>query len=462
MSEPVTLTFEGDYPASAGRGYRTLEFDVPEGITRIDVTYDCASDPSSVLVPGENPQDFIADILLFDSRGAGFQGAGYRGTSGNSRTSIFVAADEATPGYTSGAIQTGTWTLVMGFYKVAPGGTHYQVNIRLSDPVVRGDTLPPRRLPLRSTSSHPVNATGWYKGDLHCHTFHSDGTPSPTEVVREAERLGLDFLAITDHSTFTQEIDLISIETDVILIPGCEVTTPQGHWNIWGDGGWIESRVMSEADVNATYQEALRQGYLTSLNHPRPEGPPWRFPNTHGNQCVEVWNGVWEDNNDICLGFWEKKINAGQRLVAVGGSDCHQLHTPGEGPLAQPTTYIRCEGAPSAVGLLNGIRAGHVFITASPEGPQLYLTSGGAEMGDSVTCPTSGRISIAVRVVDGDGAQLEVWTSARQVAAQMVAGSASTYHFDVDVAGTPYVRAQLRDLKTRSMLAITNPIYLDD
>lgn len=461
MKSPNSISFEGSYPPSRLRSYETLAFDVPEGTARIDVSYNCVSDPGSVLIPGENLHDFFADILLFDPRGAEFQGAGYRGTSGNSRRSIFVAADEATPGYMPGTIQVGTWSLVMGFYKIAPSGTHYEVNIRLSD---QGATTAaePQRLPLRSTSEHTVNPTGWYKGDLHCHTFHSDGTPSPTEVVREAESLGLDFLAITDHNTFTQDIELNTVETDVILIPGCEVSTFYGHWNIWGYGGWIECRPNTEAEMAETYREAVRQGYLTSLNHPRPEGPPWRFPDVVGNQCVEVWNGPWEDHNDLCLGFWEKKINAGQRLVAVGGSDCHQLNTPGEGQLARPMMYVRCEGEPSAVGILDGIRAGHAFVTNGPTGPQLYLTSSEAEMGDALARPASGRLSITVRVIDGDGAQLETWTSAGQVATQIVAGADATYTFEIDVAATPYVRAQLRDVNSQFMLAVTNPIYLDD
>jgi DNA polymerase (family 10) len=38
------------------------------------------------------------------------------------------------------------------------------------------------------------------RGDLHCHTNYSDGSMPLTEVLREAEALGYEYIAITDHS----------------------------------------------------------------------------------------------------------------------------------------------------------------------------------------------------------------------------------------------------------------------
>ena len=36
-------------------------------------------------------------------------------------------------------------------------------------------------------------------GDLHCHTTLSDGSLGIEETIVQAKRMGLDFLAITDH-----------------------------------------------------------------------------------------------------------------------------------------------------------------------------------------------------------------------------------------------------------------------
>ena len=38
--------------------------------------------------------------------------------------------------------------------------------------------------------------------DLHCHTVFSDGSTTVKDLLRAAERNGLDGIAITDHDTF--------------------------------------------------------------------------------------------------------------------------------------------------------------------------------------------------------------------------------------------------------------------
>jgi len=37
--------------------------------------------------------------------------------------------------------------------------------------------------------------------EMHCHSTRSDGRNTPEEVISEAVRLDLDFLALTDHDT---------------------------------------------------------------------------------------------------------------------------------------------------------------------------------------------------------------------------------------------------------------------
>lgn len=62
--------------------------------------------------------------------------------------------------------------------------------------------------------------------DLHTHTVHSDGTLSPSELVRRAHSGGVAVLALTDHD-ITSGIDearLAAQVAGIVLVPGVEIS----------------------------------------------------------------------------------------------------------------------------------------------------------------------------------------------------------------------------------------------
>ena len=65
------------------------------------------------------------------------------------------------------------------------------------------------------------------KIDLHVHTDHSDSVSSVDEVIDAARRRGLDGIALTDHETITTPTR--ELAADLIIIPGVEVETSEGH-----------------------------------------------------------------------------------------------------------------------------------------------------------------------------------------------------------------------------------------
>ncbi|MDC0335997.1 PHP domain-containing protein [Pseudodesulfovibrio sp.] len=68
--------------------------------------------------------------------------------------------------------------------------------------------------------------------DLHTHSTASDGTLSPTELVRLAKESGLDAIALTDHDTFAGVAEAMEAgkESGIEVIPGCELSleSPDG------------------------------------------------------------------------------------------------------------------------------------------------------------------------------------------------------------------------------------------
>ncbi len=70
--------------------------------------------------------------------------------------------------------------------------------------------------------------------DLHTHTFHSDGTLIPSELVRRAEEAGYTALAITDHVDASNAREVVEKTVEVCkalaghvrlkVVPGAEIT----------------------------------------------------------------------------------------------------------------------------------------------------------------------------------------------------------------------------------------------
>lgn len=70
-----------------------------------------------------------------------------------------------------------------------------------------------------------------YKGDFHMHSFRSDGQESPAYVAGACRRVGLDFMALTDHRNYAGSLEAISafkdLPVDLRLYPGEEVHPPE-------------------------------------------------------------------------------------------------------------------------------------------------------------------------------------------------------------------------------------------
>ncbi len=80
-----------------------------------------------------------------------------------------------------------------------------------------------------------------FRGDLHMHTFRSDGKQSPAIVASEYRKNGYDFLAITDHKRYYPSLEAINAFSNVpieyTLIPGEEVHLEDNDVHIVNFGG---------------------------------------------------------------------------------------------------------------------------------------------------------------------------------------------------------------------------------
>jgi hypothetical protein len=464
--------------------YLYLPVPVPAGTSRLEVRYDY-SEP--VQAPfGQGPGNTV-DIGIFDSRGHEFlDGAGFRGWSGAARREFFVGADEATPGYIRGPMFPGEWQVVLGLARTAPDGVAYEVSVELT--VDGRETADESPRPPVAPSKRGGGKAGWVKGDLHCHTVHSDGLNTVEEIVANAIERGLEFLAVTDHNTTTHHGELARLShLPITLIPGEEITTYWGHANTWGLREWIDFRCGDAESMGAVQRFVRERGGLISVNHPKCVGPPWLLAGWEGYTSMEVWQAPWRFYNWESLERWDERLRAGERIVAVGGSDVHSIAPkPPRHPhgLGNPTTWVYSEDGASEEGILDGIRRGRAFITDDPRGAQLVLTA------DPSTAPakaaalrtgSDGEFSVmmgdTIEAKDGRPVRFRVWTNGGMDRKLWIIGDGLpldvialdrpevTHEFSLDVTGLSYVRAELRGYRGRPergevVWAMTNPIWV--
>lgn len=473
----VTLT--GALTGADHQTYREIPFEVPPGVERVTVEVDYTGHEERTTV----------DLGLRDPDR-------FRGWSGGNKRRFTVAAEEATPSYLPGPIVPGTWHVVLGIPNIRPASTAtYEARVlfeRSGQPFSGFATAPLRP------------EAGWYRGDLHTHTGHSDGSCQPQSrrgeidaatrvpcpvfrTVETAAASGLDFIAVTDHNTTSHAEALRELQIGydrLLLIPGREITTFQGHANVFGPVAFIDFQVGSvhAPDMNTVIGQTQARGGLFSVNHPTvPSGEVcmgcgWTVADTDwsGVDAIEVFNGgsiraLGGQVETLLSGiaFWEALLNQGHRITAVGGSDNHDADLLPQTPSAigRPTTVIWADNL-SQPELLNGIRAGRVFIDL--EGDQAreleyYAEAGGqrAEIGGELTVSTTVRFSVRVRGLEGG--RIEVVRDGSVVEMSLpnldAADTTQTFDLDIDRART-WVRVNVRDAGNRLVL-MGNPIYLN-
>ncbi|MGH2820531.1 MAG: CehA/McbA family metallohydrolase, partial [Actinomycetota bacterium] len=336
-----------------------VPFEVPRGVSRMHVEYDY------------NRTGNALDIGIFDEDGTGLGNeAGFRGWSGGFRTEFAISRSGATPGYVPGAIRPGTWNVILGPYTVAPGGIDYRITITLSfdDP---GHDFEPD--PADTSVS---DAPGWYRGDLHIHTVHSDGRNTPDDVISGARAAGLDFFVSTEHNTDTAHaVWGEHVPPDLLAVNGEEVTTRGGHYNAigLGAGNWIDWRYRPEDDqIRRFIDEIHADSAVAVVNHPFAacKACDWSFP-YEGMDGIEVWNGPWEPTDEAAVAKWDSLLREGRFLPAVGASDSHHPNT--ENVIGTPQTVVRAAGLDQD-DIVAGLERGTSYV-ARGQGTALAMTA---------------------------------------------------------------------------------------
>lgn len=93
-----------------------------------------------------------------------------------------------------------------------------------------------------------------FKGDFHMHSYYSDGVETPAYVAGACRRVGLDFMALTDHKRYAPSREAMDafkdLPVDLRIYPGEEVHTPDNpvHVIAFGHSSGIAELYLDEAE----------------------------------------------------------------------------------------------------------------------------------------------------------------------------------------------------------------------
>jgi hypothetical protein len=373
--------YEGVLTARDAKRHIPHRFTVPEGSVRL--TLMLRFSPHRV----HNIANMLT-LTLFDP--TGFRGAGHRG---GAEHLVQIGPAAATPGYEPGPLHPGEWVAQIDTHMIMPGEpvrytlsleTDKEIDKEINEAIDKeidkaiGKGIAPRSAPPVPVPSPAQPASrrgpGWFRGDLHSHTDHSDADRSVADLVQAARKEGLDFIFLTDHNTVSGLAEVQDLGDDSLLTAGgIELTTFWGHALVLGAHHWIDWRFRPGAgDITRVAAESMAHDQLFIIAHPLSLGDPyctgcnWRYGEMMPGsaQLVEVWNGPWggDSNNEAALSLWYDWLNQGLRLVATAGTDTH-----GNDDYAQrPGFSVIYANELSEVALLRAVRAGHLYLSAGP------------------------------------------------------------------------------------------------
>jgi len=201
--------------------------------------------------------------------------------------------------------------------------------------------------------------------DLHIHTVSSpDGHCTVESVIKMAKERGLDAVAITDHDTTASASKAVSLkDSPVLIIPGIEVSTADGHILVLG----TTKEYIKGKPAEETIEEAKKDGCLVILPHPF-----HKFRHAVGltnPDCMKLVDAIEAYNSR----YYTKTSNERAAAVArslnkpiIAGSDAHECEFVGYGQ-----NIINADEK-SVEGILSAIKAGKITAECTQTPPIIY------------------------------------------------------------------------------------------
>ena len=177
--------------------------------------------------------------------------------------------------------------------------------------------------------------------DLHNHTWprSHDSVLEARDLVERAKAAGLDGVCLTKHDALWPEQEAIDLaeEFGIAVIPGCEVSTDEGHILAWG----MEKYVFGMHRVQRLAEHVEEHGGALVLAHPYRRQIAWKdnpeewttaieraLNNAAMPHCIglEVLNGRGKERENR----FSLDLAAAANMPGTAGTDSHAVHDIGK------------------------------------------------------------------------------------------------------------------------------------
>ena len=242
------------------------------------------------------------------------------------------------------------------------------------------------------------------KGDLHSHSYYSDGVDCALTSAADYREEGFDFFALTDHNRYYPSLlaakAFADVDLGIHMMTGEEIHTPGSLLHIVHVGGtesvcekYIHQPEMFEADVaeiEATLahipeqyrhrmamavwacRESQKAGGIAIFAHPY--WMPQRI-NVSPEFCdllfkqkifdaFELMGGLYDNENNMQVALWTQQLLAGNDIPVVGSSDSH-FHDAQDRDFAKRFTVVFAKEN-STPAILEAIRDGYSLAAELP------------------------------------------------------------------------------------------------
>lgn len=293
------------------------------------------------------------------------------------------------------------------------------------------------------------------RGDLHVHSSYSHDSAVPAEkVIEDSAKTGYDFIALTEHNTINHLKKDLSTK-EVTVLPGYELTLSTGHINLFGVRSFEERISMIKASEITEFLNYFHDlGGYAQINHPNDPLYSAEFGYDIPMDFIEVWNNSkFGEDDKKTLEDWHNLLCEGRKIVATGGTDEHKVHLN-----RSPFNNVFVEEK-TANNILDNIKKGHLYITATKDGPDIQLTCGTAIMGDTVEFTDKKSVSLKIDRLASNSIIKVYSDKGLEHEEKYNDAKSSAYQKELAMNGRTFYRVEIWT-SSNTIAAISNPIFI--